>query len=72
MTSDFGDKGISEEKLNQELLSVFLNDMSLAEEWLDSPLPVLSGKRPRNMFSTPENRQRLFDILQAMKFGETT
>ena len=37
---------------------------------LDLPLPILSGEHPRNMLDSPERRQRLFQILGEMTFGE--
>ncbi|AGP82014.1 hypothetical protein I533_10220 [Alteromonas mediterranea MED64] len=61
---------ITVEKLQQELRIFFDNDDATLNEWLDLPLPILNGEHPRNMLDSPERRQRLFQILGEMKFGE--
>ena len=61
---------ITIEKLQQELRFFFGNDDATMFEWLDLSLPILNGERPRNMLDTPERRQRLFQILEEMKYGE--
>lgn len=58
--SNLNEAKISGEELRQELFNSFDKDNALLEEWLDLPLPILSGELPRNMFDTLERRQRLF------------
>jgi len=70
MTAESENVEITVEKLHQELRGFFGNDDATMNEWLDLPLPILSGECSRNMLDTPEQRQRLFQILEEMKFGE--
>ncbi|TPV55762.1 DUF2384 domain-containing protein [Aestuariibacter sp. GS-14] len=70
MSADSEDVEITIEKLQQELRMFFCNDDTTINEWLDLPLPVLNGERPRNMFDTAERRQQLFQIVEEMKYGE--
>lgn len=70
MSAESEDVEITVEKLQQELREFFDNDDETMNEWLDLPLPILSGECPRNMLDTPEGRQRLYQILEEMKFGE--
>ncbi|MBC3766710.1 antitoxin Xre/MbcA/ParS toxin-binding domain-containing protein [Neptunicella marina] len=71
MTSEPNDEDVTVEILQQELNSLFKGNEDSMEEWLETRIPVLSGEQPRAMFDTPHRRQRLFQILQEMKFGET-
>lgn len=70
MSAESEDVEITVEKLQQELREFFDNDDETMNEWLDLPLPILSGECPRNMLNTLEGRQRLYRILEEMKFGE--
>ena len=70
MSAESEDVEITVEKLQQELREFFDNDDETMNEWLDLPLPILSGQCPRNMLNTTEGRQRLYQILEEMKFGE--
>ncbi|WP_370243709.1 MbcA/ParS/Xre antitoxin family protein [Alteromonas abrolhosensis] len=70
MSAESGNVKITDEKLQQELRIFFGNDDATLNEWLDLPLPILSGQCPRNMLNTTEGRQRLYQILEEMKFGE--
>lgn len=70
MSAESENVEITVEKLQQEFRVFFGNDDATMNEWLDLPLPILSGECPRNMLNTLEGRQRLYEILEEMKFGE--
>lgn len=70
MSAESENVEITVEKLQQEFRVSFGNDDATMNEWLDLPLPILSGECPRNMLNTLEGRQRLYQILEEMKFGE--
>lgn len=61
---------VTVENLQQELQVMFGDNESMMDEWIDSSIPILEGERPRDLFDSPERRQRLFQVLQEMKFGE--
>ncbi|HAW92975.1 MULTISPECIES: antitoxin Xre/MbcA/ParS toxin-binding domain-containing protein [unclassified Arsukibacterium] len=60
----------SELQLEHELNVIFNNDKAQINEWLDTPIPRLSGQCPRSFLVTDEKRKELFLVLQQMKFGE--
>ncbi len=70
MSTESENVEITVEKLQRDLRMFFDNDHVTMNEWLDLPLPILSDECPRNMFDTAEQRQRIFQILEAMKYGE--
>lgn len=58
------------EKLEHELKVVFNNDLGQINQWLDTPIPRLDGECPRSLLKTDVKREKLFQVLQEMKFGE--
>lgn len=60
----------SERQIEHELNVIFNNDAVQINEWLDTPIPRLDGQCPRSLLVTDEKREKLFHVLQEMKFGE--
>lgn len=71
MIADSNNKEMTIETLQQELDNMFNGNKEDLEEWLDFSLSVLGGERPRKMFDTSERRQRLYNVILEMRFGET-
>ena len=53
-----------------ELCSVFEDDSELLDEWLNTPIPALSGAAPIELLTTIVGRQSLRQTLLAMRYGE--
>uniref|UniRef100_A0A486XHQ3 Uncharacterized protein n=1 Tax=Rheinheimera sp. BAL341 TaxID=1708203 RepID=A0A486XHQ3_9GAMM len=60
----------SKAQFEQELNAFFGNDAAKINEWLDTPIPRLSGQYPRSMLAANAKRAELFQVLQEMKFGD--
>ena len=60
----------SELQLEHELNVIFNNDTAQINEWLDTPIPRLSGKCPRSLLVTDEKREELLQVLKEITFGE--
>jgi uncharacterized protein (DUF2384 family) len=54
-----------------ELREFFANDEQLMNEWINTPLPILEGYRPFELFDSVEGREKLVHILGLMKHGDT-
>ena len=53
-----------------ELRAFFDGDEELLTDWLNTPLPALSGQRPIDLLSTIVGRRALRERLNAMQYGE--
>jgi uncharacterized protein (DUF2384 family) len=51
-----------------EILALFNGDLQQAEEWLDTPLPVLDGETPRALIESGRGKI-VADLLEEMKSG---
>ena len=56
-------------RLYSHAYSVF-GDADITSEWLDSPIPALSGDRPFDLFDTFEGRNWVRETLRKIEFGE--
>ena len=48
----------------------FEGDLKLMDEWLNTPLPILSHCRPSDYLSSEEKRVRLLSVIGEMRHGE--
>ncbi len=53
-----------------ELCCFFEDDAELLSEWLNTPIPALSGAEPMELLTTIVGRQSLRQTLLAMRYGE--
>lgn len=63
--------GISMEALDLELRNFFEHDDEMLNEWIITPLPILSGQKPSQFFSTAEGRKKIITMLGLMRNGDT-
>ncbi|WOJ98189.1 MbcA/ParS/Xre antitoxin family protein [Congregibacter brevis] len=54
----------------RELSRFFDGDEELTAEWLNSPLPALSGTYPKNLLSSEQGRFQVLRVLGTMRFGD--
>jgi len=59
------------EEIPREVRQALLKDMydNHYREWLDSPLPALNGKTPRQAIKTKGGRRQVEDILRVMEYS---
>lgn len=62
---------ISKEKIDAVLTDFFCGDDQLLEEWINTEIPILEGKKPKELFNTFEGRNRIIQILGELERGET-
>ncbi len=62
---------ISNEKLDAVLTDFFCGDDQMLEEWINTAIPILEGKQPKELFNTFEGRNRIIQILGELERGET-
>lgn len=57
-------------KLDEVLCEFFGANAELQEEWINTSLPVLGRRQPKQLFNTTEGRNRVIQILGEMTYGE--
>jgi PAS domain-containing protein len=53
-------------KVNQAIIKDYLDEHY--RQWLDTPLPALNGKSPRNAVKTSQGRRRVEDLLRELEY----
>lgn len=62
---------ISEEVVDSQLRNFFDNDDEMINEWINTPLPILYGQMPSELFASAEGRKKVVYILGLMTNGDT-
>ena len=62
---------ITSDRLAIELREFFENDEQLMNEWINTPLPILEGQKPSELFGNVEGREKLMHVVGLMKHGDT-
>lgn len=56
--------------IREEVLDFFNGDKESCEQWLNSSLPALGGKRPTELLEDSNGRAQFMTFLQSMKTGD--
>lgn len=59
------------DELLLELREFFENDEHLINEWVNTPLPILEGQKPIELFETVAGRSKIMHVLGLMRNGDT-
>lgn len=54
----------------KQIEEFFEGDLKLMDEWLNTPLPILSHCRPADYLSSEKKRVRLLGVIGEMRDGE--
>tara|TARA_B100002049_G_scaffold116517_1_gene86143 strand:+ start:214 stop:483 length:270 start_codon:yes stop_codon:yes gene_type:complete len=61
---------ITKDYVIKQIEEFFEGDFKLMDEWLNTPLPILSHCRPADYLSSEEKRVRLLGVIGEMRHGE--
>lgn len=53
-----------------QLAQIVFESKQIALEWLESPVPALEGKTPRQLMQSPEGCKRILKVLKKLESGE--
>ncbi len=58
------------EALDRQITQLLGGDKELAREWWVSPVPFLSDQAPEDLMGTEEGRERVQQLISAIKYGD--